>query len=270
MRTIDLSKIDKELVFSSSSKGNLPKWKVGNTWYKTDGFGYESLSEVIISHLIKDCSVLPSIKYDPVRIILDEKEYVGCESYSFLGKNERLITLDKLHRVFYGKGIGESLSKLHSVEDCIKYSVDLVFEKTGLDSFGPYLSCMLQNDAFFLNEDRHYNNIAVIYDEDKNVYRLCPVFDNGLSLCSALDAYPVNDDIYALIDSVKAKPFERDYIIQTETADKLYGCDLKYSFSKNDIENELCMLSEYYPDDIINRVRIILFEQMRKWSFLFE
>lgn len=41
---------------------------------------------------------------------------------------------------------------------------------------------MLEIDAFFLNEDRHTNNIAVQYNAADDTYALCPLFDNGLSL----------------------------------------------------------------------------------------
>ena len=41
---------------------------------------------------------------------------------------------------------------------------------------------MLEIDAFFLNEDRHTNNIAVQYNVADDTYALCPLFDNGLSL----------------------------------------------------------------------------------------
>ena len=41
---------------------------------------------------------------------------------------------------------------------------------------------MLEIDAFFLNEDRHTNNIAVIYQEGTQQYALSPLFDQGLCL----------------------------------------------------------------------------------------
>ena len=41
---------------------------------------------------------------------------------------------------------------------------------------------MLEIDAFFLNEDRHTNNIAVIYNEKTQVYSISPLFDQGLCL----------------------------------------------------------------------------------------
>ncbi len=269
MRIIDLTGYEKDLIYSSSSKGNLPKWKVGNKWYKTDGFGYESLCEVLISHLIGENDILPVVDYEYVRIRNNGREGTGCESINFLEKNERLITANKVHRAFTGRSMGEALSAIDSAEDCVRYFVDFISEKTGLDSFGKYLAALIQNDALFLNEDRHFNNIAVIYNEEEEKFRLCPVFDNGLSLCSALDTYPLGEDIYRLIDSVKARPFDRDYRTQLELLDKLYGCDLKYSFSRKDIDRELSVASEYYSDEILDRIRIILLEQMRKLRYMF-
>ena len=108
----------------------------------------------------------------------------------------------------------------------------------------------------------------MIYNEDTDTYRLCPVFDNGLSLCSALDTYPMGEDVYILIERVEAKPFDRDFVSQVEAADKLYSCDMNYSFSKKDIEDVLSELTEYYDRKITDRVRTILFEQMRKWHYL--
>lgn len=43
--------------------------------------------------------------------------------------------------------------------------VTQVEEITKIDNFGAYLTAMLEIDAFFMNEDRHTNNIAVIYNE---------------------------------------------------------------------------------------------------------
>lgn len=45
-----------------------------------------------------------------------------------------------------------------------------------------YLTAMLEIDAFFMNEDRHTNNIAVIYNEEHEKYELSPFFDQGLGM----------------------------------------------------------------------------------------
>ncbi|MCD8121758.1 MAG: hypothetical protein LUE65_05885 [Clostridiales bacterium] len=38
---------------SHSSKGNQLKWMIHDNWYKADYMGYESLSEVIVSSLLR-------------------------------------------------------------------------------------------------------------------------------------------------------------------------------------------------------------------------
>lgn len=53
--------------------------------------------------------------------------------------------------------------------------VDKTEEITHINNLGPYITSMLEIDAFFLNEDRHTNNIAVIYDENQQQYSLSPL-----------------------------------------------------------------------------------------------
>ncbi len=79
---------------------------------------------------------------------------------------------------------------------------------TGLEDFGAYLAGMLEMDMFFLNEDRHTNNIALIYRHADRSYRLCPYFDMGLSLCAdTREEYPLHLDMETCRKRVKAKPF---------------------------------------------------------------
>ena len=40
-----------------SSKGNQMKWKQDGYWYKADQFGYESLSEIVTSHLLEKSNI---------------------------------------------------------------------------------------------------------------------------------------------------------------------------------------------------------------------
>lgn len=43
---------------------------------------------------------------------------------------------------------------------------------TGLKDFGVYLNKLFTIDAFFLNEDRHTHNIAVLMNEKSENYRI--------------------------------------------------------------------------------------------------
>ena len=62
---------------------------------------------------------------------------------------------------------------------------------------------LLTIDAFFLNEDRHMHNIAVLMN-GKGDYAYCPIFDNGDGLLSdtILD-YPLGEDPFDLIKEVR-------------------------------------------------------------------
>ena len=55
---------------------------------------------------------------------------------------------------------------------------------------------MLEIDAFFMNEDRHTNNIAVIYNEKTQKYELSPFFDQGLCMFADINQdYPIDQSL---------------------------------------------------------------------------
>src|SRR5699024_4439434 len=146
---------------------------------------------------------------------------------------------------------------------------DFIEQTTGLTGVGPYLTTLLEIDAFFLNEDRHTNNLAVIRDERSGNFRLCPIFDNGLALLSDLNDYSLDADIYSCIDRVRAKPFSLDFDEQVEAANELYGSFLKFTFTRQDVLSILESAEAFYPEAILRRVQSIVFEQMRKYSIFF-
>ena len=127
---------------------------------------------------------------------------------------------------------------------------------------------MLELDAFFLNEDRHTNNIAFIRNDDTGEYRFCPYFDFGLSLLSDMNDYPLDADVYDCISKVNAKPFDADFDLQTDAAEELYGVQLRINFSDSDIISAVDRCSEYYDEATCNRVKNILFARKNKFKYL--
>ena len=102
--------------------------------------------------------------------------------------------------------LAKTLARFADVRERISYTVDLVTNITGLMDFDRYLTQILELDAFFLNEDRHTNNIAVLYDEQSRAYRLCPFFDMGLALCSdTTQDYPLNMEGEACLKKVRSE-----------------------------------------------------------------
>lgn len=270
MKKLNLDDAGREPAAGHTSKGDQPKWQVGQKWYKADHMGYEALAEVAVSKLLERSNVSDVVSYQPVLIQYRERELRGCVSTNFRGKQESLIPLERLHRAYHGRGLAQTIGGMAEAADRIRYTVDFVERVTGLTGVGPCLTVMLELDGFFLNEDRHTNNLAVIRNEESKAFRLCPIFDNGLALLSDWNDYPLAADVYQCMERVQAKPFSRSFDEQVDAANALYGTFLKLSWTKRDVSEVLGSLSDFYPSDIIKRVEQILLEQMRRYRIYFE
>ena len=254
----------------TSSKGNQQKWLIDNFWYKADHMGYEALCEVVVSRLLKKSNINNYVEYNLIRLEFDGKIYNGCYSENFKKKNESLITLEYLAKQWLASSMAKELTLFTDVKDRIKHTVDFIEKTTKLENVGEYITTMLELDAFFLNEDRHTNNIAFILNDDTGEYRYCPYFDFGLSLLAdTAEDYPLGIDTEKLITKIYAKPFDRDFDVQLDCAQELYGEHLKFSFTNKDIEDVFKDLNEYYSKDIINRVKDLLYNQKHKYQYMF-
>lgn len=269
MDKIDLDAITQEPIQGHTSKGDQPKWQLDGKWYKADHMGYEALAEVLISRLLKRSNVTNFVEYEPVLIWYKGQEVPGCVSRNFRGKDEMLVPFERLHRAYKGRGLAATLGGMSDPLERIQYTVDFIEQTTGLTGVGAYLTLLLELDSFFLNEDRHTNNLAVIRSEKTKEFRLCPIFDNGLALLSDLNDYLLDKDVYDCIRRVRAKPFDLDFDVQVEVAEELYGMQLKFSFTKKEVSKELEFVKELYDERIHGRVERVLLEQMRKWQVYF-
>lgn len=263
-----------------SSKGNQMKWQQDHWWYKADAFGYESLAETICSGLLKEILGEEVVRYEPIEIQTGEKIYRGCRSLNFRKEEEEIIPLEKLFRSYTGFGLANMLSRIGDTKEKIRYTVDFVRQVTGLQDFGAYLTLLLEIDAFFLNEDRHTNNLAVLYQSGTGTYRLCPVFDMGLSLLSdTREAYPMEKNIEECRNIIQAKPFHTDFDEQMDAANELYGSYLRFPYGQGKIEKKLDEIWELYEIKFENggysdfekdRCRQLLRVQARKYSYFFQ
>ena len=255
-----------------SSKGNQLKWENNGIWYKSDFTGYEGLSEYVISHLL-DFSNLKKdefILYKPIEIKYKNQKYNGVESNNFLNDGDSIITLERLFQNNYGKSLNNAIWSIKEPNERLDFIVKSVERITGLREFGRYMNIILTIDMFFLNEDRHTHNIAVIMKKDKT-FDYCPIFDNGAGLLAdtTMD-YPIGEDIYKLIDSVKSKTISLNFEEQTEVSEKLYGANICFNFTKKDVEEILSTEeASIYSIETRNRVKKVIFEQMRRYSYLF-
>ena len=256
-----------------SSKGNQLKWENNGIWYKSDYTGYEGLSEYVISHLLcySNLNKNEFVIYNPVSIKYKSRIFNGASSYDFLNKGWEIITLERLFKNYYGESLHKAIWTIKEPKERLKFIVDSVERITGLKDFGKYMNKLLTIDNLFLNEDRHTHNIAVLMNDNKE-FALCPIFDNGAGLLSdtTLD-YPLSEDIYKLIDSVKSKTFSTSFEEQTEISEMLYGINIEFTFTKKDVDNLLnSKEAMIYSEEIRERVRKVIFEQMRKYPVYFK
>ena len=254
-----------------SSKGNQLKWQRNNRWYKADYTGYEGLSEYMVSQLLAFSNLRKEeyVLYWTEKIRYKEQFFKGCGSENFIPDGWQLLTLERLFQQQFGESLYQSVFRISGITERLQYLVSQTERMTELGGFGEYLTKLLTVDAFFLNEDRHTHNIAVLMDPHGR-YHLCPLFDQGASLLSdtTMD-YPMSGELYNLIYSVKAKTVSTDFMEALEAAEVLYGQQLDFHFSRSTIlkllEKETC-----YPPEIKERVCQILLKQSRKYRYLFK
>lgn len=249
----DIKLVTDEKIAETSSKGNQEKWfdAEENQWYKLDQFGYEALSETLISILLEKSNIekdtpFTFVRYEPVRVVVHNRERTGCVSDNFLKEGQSVITINHLLSRVLGYSLKDKLLSLTSDKKRIAYLAETTKDCTGLDYFGEYLTLLFEIDSLFLNDDRHLNNIAVIKYDDKCDY--CPIFDNGAGLLSDTRFSPMDIEPKALISSLRARPFNMSFTRQMNTARSLYGKQLSTSILKSeDIMEYLRPILEFYP-----------------------
>ena len=253
-----------------SSKGNQLKWENAGVWYKADYTGYEGLSEYVISQLLKKSTLEPEefVEYQLETIKYKSMEYKGVKCADFLEPGWQLITLERLFHNYFGQSLYKSIYSIRDYEKRILFLADQVKRITGLKDFGIYLSKLLTIDAFFLNEDRHMHNIAVLMNAD-GTFAYCPIFDQGAGLLAdtRMD-YPLDKDMFDLMKQCQAKTICEDFDEQLDLAEALYGTNLQFCFTKDDIDDVL-QNANIYSIEERTRVREILLAQMRKYQYLF-
>lgn len=253
-----------------SSKGNQLKWETNGYWYKADYTGYEGLAEYMISQLLRKSTLLEEeyVLYELEKMKYKATVYNGAKSLNFLKDDWQIITLERLFKNFFGESLYKSIYKIDKVEDRMAFLVSQVERMTGLKNFGVYMNKLFTLDAVFLNEDRHTHNIAVLMNRAGR-FAYCPIFDNGAGLLSDITMdYPLEEDVYQLMEEVEAKTICSDFEEQLDVSETLYGSSLKFYFTKRNVK-ELLDTAEIYPVDVRTRVEEIIYAQMRKYQYLF-
>lgn len=70
------------------------------------------------------------------------------------------------------------------------------------------------------------------------------------------------------MDKIEAKPFSSEFDTQLEAAEELFGTQLEFHFTIQDIHRELEELADFYPEDIRQRVELLMLPADAKYSYL--
>lgn len=194
----DSMKVD----IDGTSEGAQSKYYSGGYWYKTDSCGGEAYSECLTS-LLLESSNLKSSEY-VVYEFGQVNHQNACRSKNFLSNGEEFITLYRLFLNTTGRRLPEQIHKMDSMEEQIQFVLHFVQETTGTD-LTHYFANIFALDCLILNEDRHFNNLGLIFNGES--FREAPIFDNGKSLF--VGNYSINHHlpIKENLKRVISKPF---------------------------------------------------------------
>lgn len=216
-----------------TSEGTQIKYYKDGYWYKKDNRGNEGYTEYLVSKLLtfSDLEVNEFVSYESGKI--NEKN--GCRSKNFLGKNEELVTLYRLYFNEFGRNLSEVINKIDKMEERIEYVLKFVYESCQLD-LRDYFKKVFTLDMLVLNEDRHFNNLALIFDGDQ--FKTAPIFDNGVSLLTANQSINWNFDVSENVRRVVARPFSGSHEKMYEYFGKGFNIDIDSAMEWLEIEKD--------------------------------
>ncbi|MDE6627466.1 MAG: hypothetical protein K2K56_14010 [Lachnospiraceae bacterium] len=214
-----------------TSEGTQIKYKKDGFWYKKDNRGNEGMVEYLVSKLLtfSDMAMDDYVLYEPGYI----NDIPGCRSKNFLREGEELVTVYRLYYNEFGKDLSQVLAGLEKMEDRIEYVLRFVNQSCNLD-MRDYLKKVIMLDMIVLNEDRHLNNLAVIFKEEHFV--CAPIFDNGVSLLTANQSVNWKFSIEENVKRVIARPFSGSHEKMYQYLGKGFQLDCQKAYKWLDTE----------------------------------
>ena len=149
-------------VRSSTSKGTQIKYYKDGYWYKINKLGYENIAEYLCSIVLENSDCNNFVMYELCRV----NGKPACRSKNFLKMGQELVTFQSLHEQYFGTKLTDRIMEYRNVEERIRYTVDFMKKVTSLD-LTQYLQTVLSFDMLIRNEDRHFDNLAVLYTLDE-------------------------------------------------------------------------------------------------------
>lgn len=206
---------DKYLVRTNgTSDGTQDKFFKDNLWFKLDRYGDEGIAETTASLILKESGLVSSkfVEYFPCKI--NGKN--GCYSKNFLKDEESFITFYRLYKNVTGRDLAQVCSKMN-YDDAIEYVINFIKQQTNLD-IHEYLANTFALDKIILNEDRHFNNLGIIYNGTG--FKPAPIFDNGKSFLVGNQNAINKQTIEEKIKTAYSKNFSPSFIINAKYLEK--------------------------------------------------
>lgn len=242
----------RDVVAATSSKGNQEKWydAASDCWYKLDSGIFEALAETVASEIMAQSNIVAELGFAIVpyrieKVDAHRKQQIACVSPNFLHEGEEIVTLAHLLKAELGEDYQRIFRSRSSIAARVQVLVEQVEQLTGLTRFGAYLTLLFELDALILNEDRHLNNIAVLYGQKG--YQYCPLFDNGAGFLLDPALYPFDVPTRSLIRQTRAKPFRCSFSAQVRAARKWYGAQLQVEMEQEEFLSICIRAAENYP-----------------------
>ena len=192
---------------SGTSDGTQDKFFNDGLWFKLDRHGGEGIAETTASLILKASGLAASkfVEYFPC--VINGKN--GCYSKNFLKKDESFITIYRLYKNVTGRDLAQACATM-DYDDAIEYVINFVRQQTDLD-IHEYLANTFALDKAILNEDRHFNNLGLIYDGTK--FKSAPIFDNGKSFLIGNKKAAEQSSLQKKIRTAYAKSFSPSFDI---------------------------------------------------------
>ena len=206
---------DKYLVRTNgTSDGTQDKFFKDNLWFKLDRYGDEGIAETTASLILQESGLVSSkfVEYFPCKI--NGKN--GCYSKNFLKDEESFITFYRLYKNVTGRDLAQVCSKMN-YDDAIEYVINFIKQQTNLD-IHEYLANTFALDKIILNEDRHFNNLGIIYNGTG--FKPAPIFDNGKSFLVGNQNAINKQTIEEKIKTAYSKNFSPSFIINAKYLEK--------------------------------------------------
>lgn len=203
-----------------TSDGTQIKYFYEGKWFKVDRYGGEGAVEELASEILR-ISGYPSSRYVSYKACIVNGDK-ACYSDNFLKDKETFISLYRLYYNVLGRDPLVETSKM-DYDDAIECILSFVKRYTGLD-ISDYLADTFVLDELILNEDRHFNNLGLIFDGKG--YRKAPIFDNGKSLFVGNKRY---DPEKKMADNIKyafAKCFSGSFELNRQYLDGRAGLNI--------------------------------------------